>query len=166
VLHPSDVAKAAEVIREKFALRFWKPKVRKSFFIWFSQRYKVHVPHQDTVAWDGAKYVWTDNYKGQYVHYWRAMWRQKENDKQKPLLAAGDCITRAANSTWCNWEDGSRPFFCRWSKEYCHQIRYGIPLGYWGGPPRHFGSQRKEKDPEVRKNIGTKLMTVFARRYF
>jgi hypothetical protein len=32
VLPPSDVAKAAEVIREQFALRFWKLKVRKSFF--------------------------------------------------------------------------------------------------------------------------------------
>jgi hypothetical protein len=31
VLPPSDVAKAAEVIREKFALRFWKLKVRIFF---------------------------------------------------------------------------------------------------------------------------------------
>jgi hypothetical protein len=33
-------------------------------------------------------------------------------------------------------------------------------------PPRHFGSQRKEKDLEVQKNMGTKLMTVFSRQYF
>jgi hypothetical protein len=31
VLPPPDVAKAAEVIREQFALRFWKLKGRKSF---------------------------------------------------------------------------------------------------------------------------------------
>jgi hypothetical protein len=61
VLPPSDVAKAAEVIQEKFALLFWKLKKRKSFFIWFSQLYKVHIPHQDMVAWYGAKYVWTGN---------------------------------------------------------------------------------------------------------
>jgi hypothetical protein len=73
VLPPSDVANAAEVIREKFALRFWKLKVRKSFFIWFSQRYKVHVTHQDMVAWDVTKYVWTGYYKGKYAHYWRAV---------------------------------------------------------------------------------------------
>jgi hypothetical protein len=57
VLPPSDVAKAAEVIREKFALRFWKLKMRKSFFICISQHYKVHIPYQDMVAWNGAKYV-------------------------------------------------------------------------------------------------------------
>jgi hypothetical protein len=94
------------------------------------------------------------------------VWGQKENDKQKSLLAAGDCITRAANSTWWNWEDGSRPFFWRWSEDYCWHIKDGIPLWYRGDPPRHFASQRKEKDPEVRKNMGSKLMTVFARRYF
>jgi hypothetical protein len=41
------------------------------------------------VAWNVAKYVWTGNYKGQYSHNWKAMWGQKENDKQKSLLAAG-----------------------------------------------------------------------------
>jgi hypothetical protein len=35
-----------------------------------------------------------------------------------------------------------------------------------GTPPRHFGSQRKEKDPEVRMNMGIKLMMVFVGRYF
>jgi hypothetical protein len=48
VLPSSDVAKAAEVIREKFALRFWKLKVKKRFFICFSRHYKVHIPHPDT----------------------------------------------------------------------------------------------------------------------
>jgi hypothetical protein len=89
VLPPSDVAKAAEVIREKFALLFWKIKVKKSFFVWSSQRYKVHVPHQDMVSWDGAKYMWTGNYKGQYAHYWRAMWGEKENDKKNPCWRRG-----------------------------------------------------------------------------
>jgi hypothetical protein len=103
VLPPLDVAKAAEVIREKFALQFWKIKLRKIFFAWFRQRYKVHVPHQNMIAWDGTKYVWAVNYKGQYAHYWTAMQGQKENDKQKSLLAAGGCITRAENSTWWNW---------------------------------------------------------------
>jgi hypothetical protein len=166
VLPPSDVAKAAEIIREQFALRFWKLKVRKSFFRWFRQRYKVLIPHQDMVAWNGARYVRSGNYKSQYAHYWKAMRGQKENDKHKSLLAAWDCITRATNSTSLNWEDGSRPFFWRWSEEYCHHIQDGIPLWYQGDPPRRVGSQRKEKDPEVRKNMGIKLMAFFARRYF
>jgi hypothetical protein len=113
VIPLSDVAKAAEVIQEQFTLRFWKLKLRKSFFIWFRQRYKVHMPHQDMVAWNSANYVWTGNYKDQYAHYWKAMWGQMENGKPQSLLAAGDCITRAVNSTWWNWEDWSRPFFWR-----------------------------------------------------
>jgi hypothetical protein len=68
VLPPPGVAKAAEVIREKFDRRFWKIKVRKSFFACFAQRYKLHVPHQKIVVWDGTKYVWTVNHKGQYAH--------------------------------------------------------------------------------------------------
>jgi hypothetical protein len=106
VLPPSDVTNAAELIREKFPLWFWKIKMRKSFFVRSSQLYKVHVLYQNMVAWDGANYVWKGNYKGQYAHYWRAMWGQKENDKQKSLLAAGDCIKREANSTWWNWKIG------------------------------------------------------------
>jgi hypothetical protein len=35
VLPPPDMANAAEVIPERFALRFWKIKVRKFFFAWF-----------------------------------------------------------------------------------------------------------------------------------
>jgi hypothetical protein len=90
----------------------------------------------------------------------------KGKRQTKSLLAAGDCITRAATSTWWNWEDVSRPFFWRRSEEYCHHIRDGIPLWYRGDPPIQVGSQRKEKDPEVQKNMGIKLMTVFARQYF
>jgi hypothetical protein len=58
VIPPPDVAKAVEVVREKFALQFWKIKVRKIFFAWFGQCYKVHVPYQKMVAWDGIKYMW------------------------------------------------------------------------------------------------------------
>jgi hypothetical protein len=57
------------------------------------------------------------------------------------------------------------PFFWRWSEDYCQHIRDGIPLLYRGYPPRHFASQQKEKDPEVRNKVGTKLMTVFASQY-
>jgi hypothetical protein len=39
-------------------------------------------------------------------------------------------------------------------------------MWYRGDPPKNFDYQQKERDPEVRKNMGVKLMTVFARRYF
>jgi hypothetical protein len=34
-----------------------------------------------------------------------------EIDQRKSLLAAADCIERAANYSWWDWEDGSIPFF-------------------------------------------------------
>jgi hypothetical protein len=82
------------------------------------------------------------------------------------LLAAADCIERASNSSFWDWEDGSRPLFWRWSIEYQKQIRDGIPLWYRGTAPRKFLSQRKDKYPEVRQSMGAKLMKVFARLYF
>jgi hypothetical protein len=94
------------------------------------------------------------------------MWGHKDNDQRKSFLAACDCIERAATYYWWDWQDGSRPFFWKWSIEYQDQIRDVIPLWYRGTAPRNFLSQRKEKDPEVRKSIGAKLMKVFARRYF
>jgi hypothetical protein len=51
-------------------------------------------------------------------------------------------------------------------QQYFQHIRDGVPLWCRGYPPRHFASQLKEKYPEVRKNMETKLITVFDRRYF
>jgi hypothetical protein len=39
-------------------------------------------------------------------------------------------------------------------------------MWYRGTAPCNFLLQNKEKDPEVRHNMGAKLMKVFARRYF
>jgi hypothetical protein len=94
------------------------------------------------------------------------MWGHKDNDQRKSLLAACDFIERAANASWWDWEDGSKPFFWRWSIEYQERIRDWIPLWYRGTAPRNFLSQRKEKNPEVSQSMGAKLMKVFARRYF
>jgi hypothetical protein len=37
---PPSIQKPAEVIREKFALRFWKMKVRRRIFGWFSKEFQ------------------------------------------------------------------------------------------------------------------------------
>ena len=42
--------------------------------------------------------------------------------------AGRECISRAWNSTWWLWSDGSRPFFWRWPVEYQGAIRDGLPL--------------------------------------
>jgi hypothetical protein len=93
------------------------------------------------------------------------MWGHRDNERRKSLISADNCIERAANSSWWDWEDGSRPFFWRWSAENHSQIRDGNPLWYRGTAPRNFQSQKKEKDPGIRQSMGPKLMKVFARRY-
>jgi hypothetical protein len=110
---PPSIQKPAEVIRQKFALRFWKIKVRRSFFAWFSKEYHCREKARPVASWNGDKYVWSKKQRGQYVHSWNIMWGHRDNDQQKSLVAAADFIERAANSSWWDWEDGSRPFFWR-----------------------------------------------------
>jgi hypothetical protein len=163
---PPSIQKPAEVLRETFPLRFWKMKVRRSFFYWFSKEFHFRQAAGSVVSWDGTKYVWGDkqnaHYK-HYKHYWRTMWGNKDNARQNIFVFAADCIERAANSSWWNCEDGSRPFFWRWSEEYHNQIRDRIPLWYIGTAPHNFRSQKKENDPELRNSMGAKLMKVFTR---
>jgi hypothetical protein len=165
-LLPPSIEKPAEVLIQQCALGLWKMKVRRSFFAWFSNVYYFRVKHKKAAVWNGTKYSWNERHKSQYRHYWSSMWGHRENDQMKSLLAAADCIERAANSSWWDWEDGSRPLFWRWSVEYHKQIRHEIPLWYRGTAQRNFLSQSKEKDTEVRQSIGAKLMKVFVRRYF
>jgi hypothetical protein len=154
------------MIRQKFALHFWKMKVRRSFFAWFSKEYHSREKARPVVSWNGDKYVWSEKQGVQYRHSWNTMWGHRDNDQLKSLVEAADCIMRAANSSCWDWEDGSRPFFWRWSAEYHNQIRDGIPLWYRGTAPRKFHSQKKEKDPEVQSSMGAKLKKVFARGFF
>jgi hypothetical protein len=154
------------MLRQQFALRFWKMKVRRSLFAWFSNEYHFRVKHQKVAVWNGTKYFWNEKHKSQCRHYWSFMWGHRENYQRKSLLAAADFIERSAHSSWLDWEDGSIPFFWRWSAEYHKQIRDGIPMRYRGMAPRNFLSQKREKDPEVRQSMGAKLMKVFVRRYF
>jgi hypothetical protein len=94
------------------------------------------------------------------------MWGHKKNEQRKSLFDPDDCIDRAAKYSWWDWEDGYRPFFCRWSVDFHTQIRDEIPLWYRGTAPRDFLPQKKEKDPEVRRSMGAKIIKVFERHYF
>jgi hypothetical protein len=141
-------------------------KVMRCFFAWFSNEYHFRVKHKKVAVWNGTKYSWNEKHKSQYRYYWSSIWGHQDNDQRKSLLAACDCIERAANSSWWDWEDGSIPFIWPWSVEYQDQIRDGIPLWYPGTAPQKFLSQRKEKDPEVRLSMDAKLMKVFVRGYF
>jgi hypothetical protein len=66
---PPSIENPAEVLRQQFALRFWKMKVRRSFFAWFSNEYHFRVKHQKVAVWNGTKYSWNERHKSQYRHY-------------------------------------------------------------------------------------------------
>jgi hypothetical protein len=89
VLPPPGVAKAAEAIQDKVALRFWEIKARKILFAVFVQRYKLYVPHQKILVWDGTKYTWTVKHNCQCAHHCRAMWGKNDNDKHKTCWQQG-----------------------------------------------------------------------------
>jgi hypothetical protein len=78
---PSSIQKPAEVIRQKFAFRFWKMKVRRSFFAWFSKEYHCREKSRPVASWNGDKYVWSKKQRGQYVHSWNTMWGHRDNDQ-------------------------------------------------------------------------------------
>jgi hypothetical protein len=141
-------------------------KVRRSFFDWFSNEYHFRVRPKRVAVWDGTKYVWDEKHKAQYRHYWRFMWWHIDNEQRKLLLTTMDCIVRSAIASWWDWKDGSIPFFWRWSAEYHYKIWDVILLWYTWTALRNFLSQKKEKDQEVRRSMGAKLVKVFARRYF
>jgi hypothetical protein len=52
------------------------------------------------------------------------------------LEAGRDCITRASNSSWWAWDDGSRPHFWRWSASYQSIVRDGLQLWLQGPLPQ------------------------------
>jgi hypothetical protein len=73
------------------------------------------------------------------------------NDKGlTDIEAAKNCVTRAVESSWCAWLDGSRPFQWRWPEEYQHMMRDGLGLWYKGKPPTYIQAQRPEPDPAQR----------------
>jgi hypothetical protein len=45
VLPPAGLEKGEDAVRDKFALRWWRMKVRKSFFRWFKNEFKFKTFH-------------------------------------------------------------------------------------------------------------------------
>jgi hypothetical protein len=86
-------------------------KARRSFFAWFSKEYYFKEKAIPVAIWDGNKYVCGEKQKWHYIHYWRALWGNIDNEQRRSLVAAADCIERVANSSWSDWEDGSIRFF-------------------------------------------------------
>jgi hypothetical protein len=90
----------------------------------------------------------------------------KYDSGRNDMEAAKDCITQAAEYSWWDWLDGSRPFHWRWPEEYQKTMQDGLKLWYKGKPPTYMQPQRTESDPVQRALMVDKLSKVLERRYF
>jgi len=77
------------------------------------------------VVWNANlnKYQWKSKGKAAYIRFYSYIRKVAHSDWE----AARECIYRTSHSTWWEWDQVSRPFFWRWSKEYLDTIRDGIP---------------------------------------
>ncbi len=91
--------------------------------------------------------------------------RNPDEEFAKDTEAGRDCVARCSDSSWWEWDRGSRPLFWRWPEEYRKIIRDGLPPWIKGSLPRYLVPQRPEKDPSVRKNIISKLTKVREKKY-
>jgi hypothetical protein len=88
-----------------------------------------------------------------------------DDEYQKDKSAGQDCIRRCAESTWWEWNAGSRPLFWRWPEDYRHIIRDGVPPWVKGPLPHYTVPQRPEKDQATRDAIILKLKLVRDKGY-
>jgi hypothetical protein len=79
--HTYGMPQAAEVWRQRFCLRYWKMKVRKSFSQWFNKRFSLKSTHLRMVTRipceEGHTYFWTKTQRARHKHYHQSFWGGK-----------------------------------------------------------------------------------------
>ena len=81
-----------------------------------------------------------------------------ESELSKDVHAGRDAITRAANSTWWSWEDGSTLYFWRWPPELKQCVRDRTPLLItWTLMPNYKKKQQWPKESYARTKLESKL---------
>jgi hypothetical protein len=95
--HKYGMPQTAEVLRQRFCLRYWKIKVRTSFFQWFKKRFRFKTTRLRMVTRipceEGHKYVWTKKQTvRRYLQYHQSLWGGKDNERRTSLKAEEDCI--------------------------------------------------------------------------
>jgi hypothetical protein len=99
-----------------------------------------------------AVYEWKELGRAIYVDWWNVRFKTL----RKNILAGRDALERLSNTTWWDWEDGSRPLHWRWPRWYLEVIRDGLPVWFWEAPkqwrrPQPPGKTKAEHDAMVRK---------------
>mmetsp|Transcript_7983 Transcript_7983/g.19280 ORF Transcript_7983/g.19280 Transcript_7983/m.19280 type:complete len:1317 (-) Transcript_7983:1541-5491(-) len=161
------VERALEVLRHHMFIRIWKRRLLRSFIDWFNGQQNqiesaLEVKHSYNSSTGESEYSWSESGRAQYQSWHRDRIKSRAEDWE----ASTDAMGRAANASWWEWLDGSRPFHWRWPKWYRRTIRDGLEV-YLDKEkvPSYKVAQRGEQDEKIREAIKKKLNKVRARRY-
>jgi hypothetical protein len=163
-----DIDVALETIRELLLAKKFKLGVTRSFFDFVKGEYpSLSKSERPCVVWEGSRYAWLSRGgrtvgKKLYRGWWQSFWTNTAAAEKFP---GWDAVSRAAKSSWWDWDGGSAPFYWRWPGSYRHIIRDGLPIWFTGDPPKYKRPQQREKDEEIRKRVIEKLDKVRKRRY-
>jgi hypothetical protein len=164
------------VVRD-WLLTFWKRNVSMSLVTHLRTKrrqsseksVRSRVEKKKLVLFTGTQYKWLKNGKSNYRNWW--VKSGQIADVRKDRVAGLDCIQRAAEATWWEWQAGSRPFFWRWKapllhRDYSDQMRDGTKVLH---DPEKLPSfryrQRKPNDPSAHVKIKSKLEKFIKRKY-
>ena len=121
-----DLRTVSRWLRDRM-LCWWKRKVVSSYVAWIKEKHVIEEWRIDgtvkvkltgkghaLVGYGRAQYEWADGGRDRY----RKWWKERLVTTIEDIVAASDAIARAANSSWWNWDEGSRPFHWRWPVHY------------------------------------------------
>ena len=83
----------------------------------------------------------------------------------RDLIVGRDGLSRAFNSTWWEWKDGSACFFWRWPIGIRKQVRDGVPIFVQSKLPRWRKKQALPSKKYMADKMTEKLNKVVDRRY-
>ena len=154
---------ALETIRSKFAFVYYKKNLLRSFLrymqlehgnewlnkIWLT---KLEKSNRKRKRRDGLEVAGIMSDK---VFY----------EASRDLKVGIDGLTRAFNSSWWEWLDGSSCFFWRWPKPIRRQVRDGVDIFVQGKLPRWRKKQKLPSKNYMVEKMNEKLYKVVNRRY-
>lgn len=140
---PAKLMKALNGVRH-FLLVCWYQRVRRSLTRYLKVTWPI----------DWARYV--DGVRE----------RATQNEFVLDVRGGADCMHYVCNSSFWEWNAGSRPLFWRWTPEFRNQARDGVPI-YW--KPDSLPTSRKSpsisKDPNIKLKMKAKVLKVMHRGY-
>eukprot|EP00978_Attheya_sp_CCMP212_P022566 scaffold67484_cov35-Attheya_sp.AAC.1 len=132
-----------EIILDKFRIRLvrlWKKRLlRREFCCWYAKKHKLVttlpvISKSELEASNnwliGGRSAQTarEELLNKYKAWWTATYRNGSKEKLKDAAGGMDCIQRASETSYWEWNCGSRLFFWRWPPQYFECARDGVPL--------------------------------------